>query len=82
MDKTHPAYWELFPALDHVLPVCRGGRDDQDNLVSTSMLRNSTKSNWTLDELGWSIHPPGDMKHWDGLLAWGGANLSAKTKVY
>src|SRR5450759_11840 len=34
------------------------------------MLRNSAKANWTLEELGWSIHPPGDMNQWDGMLAW------------
>ena len=70
MNKTHPAYWELFPTLDHVVPVARGGPDHEDNLVSTSMLRNSAKANWTLEELGWSIHPPGDMTQWDGMLAW------------
>ena len=70
MNKTHPAYWELFPTLDHIVPVTRGGPDHEDNLVSTSMLRNSAKANWTLEELGWSIHPPGDMNQWDGMLAW------------
>ena len=70
MTETHPAYWGLFPTLDHIVPVARGGPDDEDNLVSTSMLRNSAKANWTLEELGWSIHPPGDMNQWDGMLAW------------
>jgi hypothetical protein len=70
MEETHQAYWELFPTLDHVVPVARGGRDDEDNLVSTSMLRNSAKANSTLEELGWSLHPPGDVKRWDGMLGW------------
>lgn len=43
MEETHQAYWELFPTLDHVVPVARGGRDNEDNLVSTSMFRNSAK---------------------------------------
>jgi hypothetical protein len=34
------------------------------------MLRNSAKSNWTLEELGWSLHPPGRITEWDGMLAW------------
>jgi hypothetical protein len=34
------------------------------------MARNSAKMNWTLDELGWSLHPPGDFKEWDGLIHW------------
>lgn len=70
MEETHQAYWELFPTLDHVVPVARGGRDDEDNLISTSMLRNSAKGNSTLEELGWSLHPPGDVSQWDGMLAW------------
>lgn len=70
MNKTHQAYWELFPTLDHVVPVARGGQADEENLVSTSMLRNSAKANSTLEELGWHLHPPGDMKRWDGMLTW------------
>jgi len=70
MNETHPAYWELFPTLDHVNPVARGGRNDNDNIVSTSMLRNAAKAYWTLEELGWSLHQPGDLGQWDGMLAW------------
>jgi len=70
MDKTHQAYWELFPTLDHVVPVARGGQNDEENLVSTSMLRNSAKGNSTLEELGWILHPPGDMTRWDGMMSW------------
>lgn len=70
MSETHQSYWELFPTLDHMVPIARGGADNDENIVSTSMLRNSAKSNWTLEELGWSLHPPGDISRWDGMLAW------------
>jgi len=70
MEKTHQAYWELFPTLDHIIPVTRGGRDHEDNLVSTSMLRNSAKANFTLKELGWTMHPEGEMDQWDGMFGW------------
>lgn len=70
MTMTHQSYWELFPTLDHIIPIARGGADEDANLVSTSMLRNSAKSNWTLEELGWSLHPPGNMTTWDGMLSW------------
>jgi hypothetical protein len=70
MSETHPSYWELFPTLDHIVPIARGGPDDEGNIVSTSMLRNSAKANWTLEELGWSIHPPGDLNRWDGMMTW------------
>jgi hypothetical protein len=69
-DVCHFAFYELFPTLDHVVPVSRGGPDAAENWVTTSMLRNSAKANFTLDELGWRIHPPGDMTQWDGLLGW------------
>ncbi|MGH6840107.1 MAG: HNH endonuclease [Methylocella sp.] len=67
-DACHFTFWELAPTLDHILPVSRGGIDDESNWVTTSMLRNSVKANFTLDELGWSLYPPGDIKDWDGLL--------------
>jgi hypothetical protein len=34
------------------------------------MKSNQAKLNWTLDELGWSLRPPGDMQEWDGLTKW------------
>lgn len=70
MSETHTAYWELFPTIDHVVPVARGGVDDHTNWVTTSMLRNAAKANWTLEELGWQLVPPGDSKQWDGLISW------------
>jgi len=33
-------------------------------------LRNSAKSNWLLEELGWQLHQPGDLDEWDGLINW------------
>jgi hypothetical protein len=69
-DACHFAFWELVPTLDHILPVSRSGTDDESNWAITSMLRNSAKANFTLDELGWSLCSPGDMKDWDGLLGW------------
>ena len=69
-DVTHRAYWELGATVDHLLPVSRGGADDLSNYVTTSMARNSAKMNWTLEELGWNLHPAGRMQEWDGLLPW------------
>ena len=69
-DACHFAFYELTPTIDHILPVSRGGADDDSNWATTSMLRNSAKANFTLDELGWSLWPPGDAKNWDGLLPW------------
>ena len=69
-DLTHPAYWELGATIDHVVPVSRGGKDDESNWVTSSMARNFAKMNSTLEELGWALLPPGDVREWDGLLSW------------
>ena len=34
------------------------------------MLRNSIKSNWTLEELGWTLMEGGHIEGWDGLMGW------------
>jgi len=71
LDRCHVAHWMLYPSHDHVVPVARGGSDDDDeNIVTTSMLRNQIKAQWTLDEIGWKLLPPGDVSEWDGLSGW------------
>lgn len=67
MDETHRAYWELLPTIDHIKPISIGGEDSEYNLVTTSMINNSIKSNWTLKELGWKLIDEGNIKEWDGL---------------
>ena len=69
MSECHIVYYELMPTVDHIIPVARGGPDDEVNWVTTSMLRNSAKSNWTLDELGWQLVPSGNLKDWNGLIS-------------
>lgn len=70
MNECHLAYWELYPTVDHLVPIARGGNNEDDNLVCTSMLRNSAKSNFTLEELGWVVLEPGEFTEWDGLIHW------------
>lgn len=70
MVQTHIAFWELFPTIDHVVPVSRGGVDDESNWATTSMLRNSAKAHWTLEELKWTLTPVDDHDEWDGLTNW------------
>ncbi|MEZ4324856.1 MAG: HNH endonuclease [Polyangiales bacterium] len=70
MSESHQGFWELFPTVDHVVPIARGGTDDESNWMTCSMLRNSAKAHWTLDELGWHVVPSGDLATWDGLTSW------------
>ena len=70
MSETHSAYWELFPTIDHLVPIARGGSDSDENWVTTSMLHNTAKANWTIEELGWRLYPAGDLENWDGMARW------------
>ena len=65
--ETHIAYWELIPTIDHIVPISLGGVDSKENWATTSMMHNSIKNNWTLDQLQWKIYPKGDIQEWDGL---------------
>jgi hypothetical protein len=66
----HRAYPELSPTVDHRDPVTRDGLDVVENFVTACWRCNSTKSNWTLKELGRSNKPNSDSKKWDGLTNW------------
>lgn len=67
MNEAHIAYWELVPTIDHINPIALGGKDEDDNIVTTSQLNNSIKSNWTLEHLRWKIYEVGNIEEWDGL---------------
>ena len=69
-DACHFAFWELSATVDHLVPISRGGADNEGNWVSTSMLRNAAKANFTIEELGWKLLPCGDIDAWDGLTRW------------
>jgi 5-methylcytosine-specific restriction endonuclease McrA len=66
-ELCHDIFWDLLPSVDHVVPLHRGGEDAESNLVTTSMRRNQIKSNWTLEQVGWAMHPGGSLEEWDGL---------------
>lgn len=67
MEECHNAYWELVPTVDHIYPVALGGADSEENWTTTSMLHNSIKSNWTLEQLCWEMKEAGRYEEWDGL---------------
>ncbi|MCD8300379.1 MAG: HNH endonuclease [Clostridiales bacterium] len=67
MGECHVAYWEYQPTVDHIDPVARGGEDSPENWVTTSMMNNAAKGVFTLEQLGWTLKPRGDINEWDGL---------------
>ena len=66
MEHCHAAYWELVPTVDHIYPIALGGKDNEENWATTSMIHNAIKSNWTLEQLNWKMHDAGNMKEYDG----------------
>lgn len=78
MSETHHAFWELTPTVDHILPISLGGRDVAENWASCSMITNSIKANWSLEQLGWKLLPAGTLDRWDGLLFWFVRQMEAK----
>ncbi len=69
MEECHNAYWEFVPTVDHIYPVALGGADAEENWATTSMLHNSIKSNWTLEQLQWNLYEAGNYEEWDGLTS-------------
>lgn len=67
MEECHNAYWEFVPTVDHIYPVALGGADSEENWATTSMLHNSIKNNWTLEQLQWQLYDAGNFEEWDGL---------------
>ena len=77
MSDCHIAYWELVPTCDHIVPIARGGVDDEKNIVTTSMKNNSSKLNFRWDGIIGlyksyirenPIDLDGSMKEWDEAL--------------
>ena len=65
----HPWYWDLYPTVDHEVPVTLQGPDNMENWRTTSMRLNLVKSNRLLEDIGWKVVAPGG-PDWDGLIGW------------
>lgn len=69
MQECHNAYWEFIPTVNYIYPVALGGADSEENWATTSMLHNSIKNNWTLEQLNWKLYDAGNYEEWNGLTA-------------
>ncbi|MCB5942439.1 HNH endonuclease [bacterium 210820-DFI.6.52] len=65
--ECHLAYWNDHPTIDHIYPLSLGGEDGPENWATTSMMRNSLKGNFTLEQMGWMLQERGNIREWDGL---------------
>lgn len=72
--RTHIIMWELWPAVDHQVALCKHEitalANSIHNLVTASTLVNSEKWAYDLDYLGWKVLPAEPMPDWDGLAGW------------
>ncbi len=62
---THPAIKRLYPKVEHVLPLARGGQSDDGNLRACCTPCNEWKHDRTLQEAGVELVAAGE--GWDGL---------------
>ncbi len=65
----HAAFQLMWMQFDHVVPHCRAGRTDIENIVVTCSPCNYGKGDWMIEELG-LVDPrsrPGVRTSWDGL---------------
>jgi hypothetical protein len=67
---AHFIWHEFFPTVEHLKPRAMGGTDDLDNLFTATSRTNSAKSIWTLQELGCTLQPKGNITEWDGMSQW------------
>ena len=78
----HPTrYRRKYPSIDHVIAVTNGGANVIDNYLSVSLQTNTIKINKTLDELGWTVQPPGDLADWDGETSWFVGQVKAHNRL-
>jgi hypothetical protein len=65
---THPAYVSLTSTIDHIVPVAHGGPPlDLENLATACWPCNAMKGEFTLERIGFTLHPPSTVA-WDGLV--------------
>lgn len=46
--------------MNHIYPVALVGADSEENRAATSMLHNSIKNNWILEQLNWKLYDAGN----------------------
>ncbi len=78
-ERTHQMMCELYPVVDHVIPLSRPERlraagladpDDPANLVTTSTANNTAKGIALPAEVGWTCLDLPAGEAWDGLSGW------------
>jgi 5-methylcytosine-specific restriction endonuclease McrA len=64
--NTHLLVWVLWPSVDHIVPVSRGGKNELSNYTTSNSKFNMFKGNILKENLGAEFIEPHD-KSWNGL---------------
>ena len=71
VEVTHPAFWELYPTVDHNDAMGHRGHDEMSNLITANVLTVIAKRASRLQHLGgWKMVAPGSFEQWDGTIWW------------
>lgn len=65
-EKSSLIYWTHTASLEHLVPIARGGADDETNFVTSCYACNDARADYLLEELGWTLRPV-SATPWDGL---------------
>ncbi len=69
-ESTHMAYYDLGACTTPLVPLSRGGKKDEANLITTTMPYILARSDQTVEEAGWRLTREGYVDEWDGMSTW------------
>jgi hypothetical protein len=69
-DGTHIAYHDLGACTTVLVPLSRGGKKEEANLVTTTMPYVLARTDMTFEEAGWRLTWEGFVDEWDGMSTW------------
>jgi len=70
LGEVHMAYYDLFACTDMLVPTSLGGKEEEGNLITTTMPYVLVRSDSTVEGLGWRLTREGYVDEWDGMSAW------------
>jgi hypothetical protein len=69
-EATHIAYYDLGACTNLLIPLSRGGKNEEENLITTTMPYILARTDQTVEEAGWRLTREGFVDEWDGMSTW------------
>lgn len=69
-EATHIAYHDLGACTTLLVPLSKGGKNKEANLVTTTMPYILARADQTIEEAGWRLTREGFVDEWDGMSTW------------